>query len=272
MSLLHFLTTFFFQHAAVAQVALFLAVFTTLWLAEVLIVAKPWKKKLQHTSCNTLVMLTVLPVQLGMSAVLLSTAAWTTQHHFGLVWLLPSPESGWVKYVLMFFVLDLLDYVYHVSVHSIGLFWRFHRVHHSDLEMDVTTTFREHPGDTVVRMCFLIMFVFLCGASIGVLVIRQIAQSICNILQHTTFRLQGRMGKICGWLFLTPNLHHVHHHYQLPYTNCNYGDVFSIWDRLFGTLRELPATETVFGVDTPMDESANSTFRGIMKMPFTKPQ
>ena len=229
---------------------------------------EPWKKKWKHSSFNAMFILTALPIQVGMAVIMLTVSRWTGAHHWGLAYLLPNPSSVWIKYVGMFVLLDFLDYVYHVTVHWIARFWRFHRVHHSDLKVDVSTTVREHPGESVLRMCFLIGFVFFCGASPEVLLLRQTVQTVSNILSHTSLRLPGRFGTICRWVFITPNLHHVHHHYVLPYTNCNYGDVFSIWDRLFGTFKELPREETVFGLDTHMDESVNASFSGTMKMPF----
>jgi sterol desaturase/sphingolipid hydroxylase (fatty acid hydroxylase superfamily) len=82
--------------------------------------------------------------------------------------------------------------------------------------------------------------------------------------------LPERANKIVALVFITPNLHHVHHHYQLPYTDCNYGDVLSIWDRLFGTYGQLSKEETVFGIDTHMDEKLNASFIGAVKIPFQK--
>jgi sterol desaturase/sphingolipid hydroxylase (fatty acid hydroxylase superfamily) len=82
--------------------------------------------------------------------------------------------------------------------------------------------------------------------------------------------LPHRLNKIVGLVFITPNLHHVHHHYQLPYTDCNYGDVLSIWDHLFGTFTELEKEETVFGVDTHLSPAVNSRFVNVLKIPFQK--
>jgi sterol desaturase/sphingolipid hydroxylase (fatty acid hydroxylase superfamily) len=203
-----------------------------------------------------------------MTVFLLATSRWTEMHHWGVAYLFPNPSSLWVKYVLLFIVLDFLEYIYHFTMHWVAGLWRFHRVHHSDLDVDVSTTVREHPGETVVRMCFLILWTFLCGASFGVLLLRQTFQTVANILSHTSIRLPERMGTVFGWIFITPNLHHVHHHFVLPYTNSNYGDVLSIWDRMFGTFRELPREDTVFGLDTHMDESVNGSFLGALKIPF----
>jgi len=180
-------------------------------------------------------------------------AAWTAKSSWGLVYLLPHARGPLVKYLLMFIALDFLDYLYHVAMHFVPIFWRFHLVHHSDLVVDVSTTVREHPGETVLRNVFLICWVLLCGASTEILIMRQTAETVANLLAHTSLRLPARLARVLGWLFITPNLHHAHHHFQMPSTNRNFGDVFSIWDRLFGTFIELPRDETIFGLDTHME-------------------
>ena len=83
-----------------------------------------------------------------------------------------------------------------------------------------------------------------------VLVLRQTFQTFSNVVQHTRFDLSPTAARILGLVFVTPNLHHIHHHHRQPGTDCNYGDVFSLWDRLFGTFVDIPATDVVFGLDT----------------------
>ena len=106
--------------------------------------------------------------------------------------------------------------------------------------------------ETLIRNGFLMLWVLLCGASVEILILRQSVETVANIFAHTSLRLRPRPARMLGWLFITPNLHHAHHHFQMPATNCNYGDVFSIWDRLFGTFINLSREETVFGLDTQM--------------------
>lgn len=209
--------------------------------------------KWRHTSLNALFILSALPLQIMMVVPCLFLARWTGEVQFGLVYLLPDPERPWIKFGLMFTVLDLLDYVYHRTAHRVALFWRFHSVHHADLVVDVSTTVREHPGETVTRNSFLIMYVLLCGASVEVLVLRQMAQTVANLCSHTSLLLPTGVARVVGWLFITPNLHRAHHHYMLPTTNRNYGDVLSIWDRLFGTLAVVPREDIVLGLHDRMD-------------------
>jgi sterol desaturase/sphingolipid hydroxylase (fatty acid hydroxylase superfamily) len=265
---LHSAKTFLIEHACSTQVSLFITILTSLWIIEKHVSAEPARGKWRHSSVNALFILTALPIQIGPTVLLIGLSAWVTTHQWGLVFLLPNASNPWIKYGLMFIALDFLEYVYHVTMHRVAGFWRFHLVHHTDLKLDVSTTVREHPGETVLRNSFQLMWVFICGASFEVIVLRQTVQTLSNILAHTALRLPAGPGRVLGWIFITPNLHHVHHHFELPYTNRNYGDVFSIWDRLFGTFTELAAEATVFGLDTHMDEAVNGTYAGAVSIPF----
>ena len=260
---------FLVNHASAVQSALFFMVIVGCWLLEN--GALPWGRgrKRHRAGINLLFAALAFPVQIALTAVFIVVAKWVTLHHWGLVYLIPGHESPWIRYVLMFVVLDFLDYVYHFAMHHVPLFWRFHLVHHTDQDMDTSTTVREHPGETVVRNGFLILWVFVCGASLEILVVRQTVETVANILAHTSFRLRPRLASVLGALLITPNLHHVHHHHRLPYTNSNYGDVFSLWDRLFGTLANLDLKDTVFGLDTHTT-AGDASFRTAIAMPLAQ--
>ena len=235
------------------QIGLFAFVMIGLWLMEKRLLSQPLRAKWRHGRANAAFVLSDLPIQLMMLPPCMAVTAYAAEHHFGLVYVLGAHEHPLVKYGLMFFLLDLFSYLYHFTMHNVGAFWRFHLVHHTDRILDVSTTVREHPGETLIRNLFLVGSALLCGASMQSLVLRQTFQTVSNILSHSAVRLPPWPARVLGWLLVTPNLHHVHHHFRLPATNCNYGDVLSIWDRLFGTYLALSAEETVFGLDTHMD-------------------
>lgn len=264
------LHNFFSTHEDAAQIILYATVITFLWLTELLVSSDSLKFKFKHSSVNMMFIFTALPVQLSLTAFIVLISRWANLNHWGLLNLVQWRTKGWLYYIIAFVMLDLCEYIYHVIMHKIDALWKFHLVHHSDLKVDVSTTIREHPGETFIRTCFLTLWVFILGPVIGVLIIRQIFQSFSNIVAHTEFRLSDKVNKVVGLVFITPNLHHVHHHYQLPYTDCNYGDVLSIWDRLFGTFEQLDKRNTCFGIDTHMDENINGKFVNIVKIPFQK--
>jgi sterol desaturase/sphingolipid hydroxylase (fatty acid hydroxylase superfamily) len=260
------------RHQDATQIILYALVITSLWFIEIFFTTgiSSLKDKWRHNRVNLLFIGTALPIQLLLTILVLMVLSWTNAHHWGLINYIPHHQNSWVYYISLFMLLDLGEYTYHVIMHKIDTLWKFHLVHHSDLHVDVSTTVREHPGETCIRTSFLMLWVFICGPVIGVLVLRQTFQSIFNILAHTEFRLPRMLNKVVSLVFITPNLHHVHHHYALPYTDCNYGDVLSIWDRLFGTYAELDEADTVFGIDTHMNPEVNGRFVNILKIPFQK--
>jgi sterol desaturase/sphingolipid hydroxylase (fatty acid hydroxylase superfamily) len=258
------------QHEDVSQIIFYALIITSLWSLESLICAASSNHKWRHTFVNAGFIFTALPIQLTMTGFVIIIMKWTNIHHWGLIYYIPKHQISWVYYVSLFMLMDLGEYTYHVIMHKYDFLWRFHLVHHSDLKIDVSTTVREHPGETCVRTTFLMFWVFIFGPGIGVLMLRQVFQSFFNVLAHTEFRLPEKINNIVGFVFITPNLHHVHHHYQLPYTNSNYGDVLSIWDRIFGTYRELQSSHTKFGIDTHMEPALNSRYLSIIKIPFQK--
>ena len=155
-------------------------------------------------------------------------------------------------------------------MHKQKRLWMFHIVHHSDTFVDVSTTLREHPGENIIRNMMTILWVFLTGIPFWALVLRQMIQIISNAFSHVNYRLPKNIDSVVGWIFITPNLHHVHHHNRQPFTDCNYGDVLSIWDRMFGTFYRLNDLDVVYGIDTCSDEKETSNYLRLLKLPFGK--
>lgn len=253
------LASYLAEHAFSTQFFIYAAIMIGMWVWEKIATGEAAAEKWRHSAQNGIFVLTALPIQIVMMQLCMALADYVARHHWGLVHLFADAENPWIKYGAMFVFLDFLDYVYHLAMHKLPLFWRFHRLHHTEQRLDVSTTVREHPGETFIRNCFLILWVLICGASIEVLILRQSLESLANILAHTSFRLPAPWARIVAYVFVTPNFHHVHHHFQRPATNRNYGDVFTLWDRAFGTFFELSREETIFGLDR--QESRNSPLR-----------
>ncbi len=226
--------------------------------------------KLKHSILNVGFMLTNVPVQFAFGLTFALVMRWTNIHHFGLMYHLSFIKNQFVFFLIAFVFLDLGEYIYHVIMHKVKRLWMFHAVHHSDTFVDISTTVREHPGENIIRTCMALLWVFLSGATIWVFFLRQLIQTASTIFAHVNYRLPERIDKYAGLIFITPNLHHVHHHYKQPYTDCNYGDVLSIWDRLFGTFYRLPADRVKFGLDTFMEEKENNRYLSLIKIPFGK--
>lgn len=262
----HFLTTY----GNLFQLIVFLLTLWIGWIIENAAGLRMPYSKWKHAFLNATFSLTNLPGQLILGTAFIKTIRWTSSQKLGLLWLMPFRiHAGW-SFLFVFICLDLGEYIYHVVMHKVKRLWMFHIVHHSDHQVDVSTTFREHPGENLIRLSFTLLWVVLSGATFWMLVLRQLIQAVSTLVAHLNYRLPDRADSILGLVFITPNLHQVHHHYQQPYTDCNYGDVLSIWDRLFGTFRRLPAPSLCFGVDTFMAPEDTNSFRKLLALPFRK--
>lgn len=224
--------------------------------------------KIKHAITNSYFIFFDAPVQFVLGIGFSFAIHWVSLHHWGLLYWVPNHSNLWVQLIGSFLLLDFLEYVYHVTMHKIKPFWMFHLVHHSERIVDVSSTLREHPGETFIRLTYLMLWVFLTGSPFWAVLLRQFIQIIANVFAHANFRLPEKLNKIVGFVFVTPNLHQVHHHYQQPYTDSNYGDVLIIWDRFFGTFKSLEANKIVFGVDTVMENKVNSVFSELIRLPF----
>lgn len=227
-------------------------------------------QKIKHALTNSYFIFFDAPVQFLLGIGFSFAVHWGSLHHFGLLYWIPNLTNPWIQLVGSFLLLDFFEYVYHVCMHKVKPFWMFHLVHHSERVVDVSSTLREHPGETFIRLSFLILWIFLTGSPFWAVLLRQFIQIISNVFAHANFRLPEKLNNVVGMVLVTPNLHHVHHHYQQPYTDSNYGDVLIIWDRFFGTFRKLEASKIVFGIDTVMDSQENSVFSKLIRLPFRK--
>ncbi len=243
--------------------------FFILWNLESLINLRNNPHRLKHLKLNATFILTAAPVQLLLGIMMNFTLHWTNAHHFGIFhqYHIKSPL---LLFISTFIFLDFCEYAYHVLMHKVKSLWRFHLVHHADTQLDVSTTLREHPGETAIRLLFTILWVFIGGVSLWTLIFRQFIQIVSNVIAHANFRIPEKLDKIISLLFVTPNFHHVHHHYLQPYTDKNYGDVLSIWDRSFGTFARLSKENVIFGVDTHLQECKINTFGKLLKLPLTQ--
>lgn len=252
------------------QLLFFIGLFIISWnienIAGIIFNYKKWK----HAFINAPFIFTSIPGQMLLGVTFVKTIEWTTLHQFGFLYNLHFGKSSFMLFLVTFIFLDFGEFTYHVIMHKVKRLWMFHVVHHSDNVVDVSTTLREHPGENFIRLSFTLLWVFLSGAAFWVLMLRQIIQAFTTLFAHMNYRLPEKVDRIIGLIFITPNLHQVHHHYKQPYTDCNYGDVLSIWDRLFGTLKKLPVEDLIFGVDTYMQKSDSGSFKSLLKIPFGK--
>ncbi len=256
------------EASSLIQAVLFVFIFSTLWNIENLIGITQDYCKWRHAKTNSMFALASLPVTLFLGLAFVAVTGWTAANQFGLVHWLPGLSNQVAMFVVSLVLLDFSEYGYHRIMHRYALLWRLHLIHHSDPVVDVSTVLREHPLETSVRLMNTLFWVFLFGVPVWCVVFRQILQVVFTVGTHANFRLPAQIDRVLSWVFITPNLHHVHHHFEQPYTDRNFGDILSIWDRLFGTFARLDASEVVFGVDSCPPEVKHATGLYLLGMPF----
>ena len=252
------------------QIILFVGIMLIGLYIEKIAASYNFENKWNHSLLNFPFIVTNVPIQFIMGVIFVKTIHFTYVHEFGVIHFFSSIHNHFWVFVIGFSMLDLGEYVYHLIMHKVKRLWMFHIVHHSDNAIDVSTTVREHPGENFIRMSFTLLWVFLSGCPLWVLVIRQIIQVFTTLFAHVNFQLPEKINNIIGFVFITPNLHHIHHHHKQPYTDSNYGDVLSIWDRIFGTFENTPPEKIVFGVDSIEDSDKVQNFKYLIKVPFGK--
>jgi sterol desaturase/sphingolipid hydroxylase (fatty acid hydroxylase superfamily) len=179
---------------------------------------------------------------------------------------------GPTSVVIVVLVLDFSFYVAHVAMHASPVFWRFHRVHHSDPVVDVTTTIRQHPGEGVIRYAFMAAFAIGLGAGVGPFAVYRLASALNGLLEHADLRVPPRLDHVLSLGTTWPNMHKVHHSRRPVETNTNYGNLFSVWDRLFGTFTpSARGASIVYGLDG-FDDADEQTTAGLLAMPFRDPR
>jgi sterol desaturase/sphingolipid hydroxylase (fatty acid hydroxylase superfamily) len=157
---------------------------------------------------------------------------------FAQVGLLDSLEMpGGIRFVIAIAALDALAYAQHRLLHRVDVLWRFHMVHHSDPEIDVTTTFRHHPVEAIFNGIVVGGIVLVIGFSPAEVVAYTWVSFVVELLAHANLALPARFSAMLGLLFVTPEFHQIHHSRENAEANANFGQAFSVWDTLFGTAR-----------------------------------
>ena len=223
--------------------------------------------RLRHALPNVILTLILVLTNLALSFSSAYLAAFTVRHGVGLLFLVAS--SAWTQAVLAVAALDLFAYLAHVLLHKSWLGWQFHRVHHSENAVDVTTTFRQHPGETVWRILWQLAAIFVFGLPLWVVIVYLIFSSLNAQMEHANIRFDGNLDRLLRLLIVTPHMHKIHHSRDQRETDSNYSNIFSFWDRLFGTYTaDVDFQKLRYGLDG-FDVKERQTLSGLLKMPFT---
>jgi sterol desaturase/sphingolipid hydroxylase (fatty acid hydroxylase superfamily) len=260
------------NHEATIRLSSFLGIFALMALWEILaprrVLTQPkqnrWLNNIGLVVLNTALLRVVFPV----AAVGIAEYAQLLQ--WGLFNRVEThPVMALVASVI---VLDMAIYLQHVMFHAVPLLWRLHRVHHADLDFDVTTGARFHPVEILLSMLIKFAVIVLLGPPLAAVVIFEVLLNAMAMFNHSNVRIPLVLDALLRRVIVTPDMHRVHHSHLADETNSNFGFNLSVWDRVFGTYRAQPAaghTGMVIGIDTFRNPANCVKLSGLLLMPFT---
>ena len=226
------------------------------------------KNKWRHAGVNFVFTVLHLIIHTFLAVLIVLLSDWCAAQGFGLVYWLNAGIGGAILIGVL--ALDFSGWLVHLVMHKVRFLWRFHLIHHSDTKVDVTTGLRHHPGDSMLRGLFFLALIFISGAPMYSIMIYYTLAVLATAFTHANISLPPKLDRVLGWVLVSPNMHKVHHHWKQPYTDSNYGTVFSIWDRLFGTLMDLEPRQIRYGIDRHYPEEKDEDVLALLKKPFQK--
>ena len=251
----------------------FLIFLATLLVLATLEVKYPRRELAHSKSARWFVNLTLtvvdgVLVKLILGAAAVGVAGYAKSQGWGLINYLELP---WIAgFFIGFLFLDVMVYLMHVIAYALPFLWRFHIVHHTDLDFDVTTALRFHPLEILIAMGYKIMLVVAIGADPWTVMIFEIVLNASAQFNHTNLNIPKELDEKIRKVVVTPDFHRVHHSVEVDETNSNFGFFLSWWDKLFGTYKPQPLmehTEMDIGVDVYRD-SADLSIGGVLMLPL----
>jgi sterol desaturase/sphingolipid hydroxylase (fatty acid hydroxylase superfamily) len=260
------------NHESTIRLGSFLGIFALMALWEILAPrraltqpkARRWLNNIVLVVFNTSLLRVVFPVAAVGVAGYAQLSQWGL---FNQVEVHPA-----VAMAVSIVVLDMAIYLQHVMFHAVPLLWRLHRVHHADLDFDVTTGARFHPIEILLSMLIKFAVIVLLGPPLAAVVIFEVLLNAMAMFNHSNVRMPLALDSILRRVIVTPDMHRVHHSHLADETNSNFGFNLSLWDRIFGTYRAQPAAghmDMVIGIDTFRDPARCVKISGLLLMPFT---
>lgn len=225
-------------------------------------------KKWKHAGVNLIFLSTSIVINLLFAALTVGLFAWMGQNEFGLLYLVDLPV--WAELLIAVMILDFLaQYAVHYLLHKVSWMWKFHMVHHSDTKVDATTGTRHHPGDYILREVFALGGILISGMPIAFYLFYRIVTIFFAYFTHANIQLPAALDKAMSFVFVTPNMHKFHHHFERPWTDTNFGNIFSFWDRLCGTMVYDDPKQVRYGLDV-LEDHTDEDVMYQFKIPFDK--
>jgi len=243
-----------------ALAVILLVIFYT--LEQLLNTAFVYKRRGGHLLNSILLQVGYVVVNYFYAFVVVTSFQWIGEHQVGLLNQVTIPY--FLKVIIGLICFDFVFYWSHRLYHNASIFWRLHRVHHSDTVMDSSTAFRFHPFDALLDSSMSIVAAAIFGLDVNTILFYFVLFLPLIFAQHSNFVFPAWTDNVLGKIFVAPNFHKVHHHQNQEYTDSNYGFLFIFWDKLFGTFKYLPVKEIKYGLkefDEPKKQNAWYLFK-----------
>ncbi|MBT29789.1 MAG: sterol desaturase [Thalassobius sp.] len=225
--------------------------------------------KWKHALINIFFTLTTALINLLFAFILVKSSDWVVANNFGIIQWIDMPV--WLYAIVGLLLLDLIGaWLVHYVEHRVKWMWKFHLIHHTDQNVDTTTANRHHPGESVFRFVFTTTAVFIVGAPMWMVFLYQTLSLVFTQFNHSNVNMPNWLDDILSLVICSPNMHRVHHHYRMPYTDSNFGNIFSFWDRMFGTYIKADNKKLKYGVDTYMGDKDANDLVTMLKIPFQR--
>jgi sterol desaturase/sphingolipid hydroxylase (fatty acid hydroxylase superfamily) len=262
---------FILSHEVAIRLGFFFGVFGVMALWELmapkrrLTVVKPvrWLSNVGVVAINTVLLRLLFPAAAVGFALSAAERGWGLLNNFAL--------PGWLAALAAVIALDLAIYLQHVMFHAVPALWRLHRVHHADLDFDVTTGGRFHPIEILLSMLIKFAVIVALGAPALAVLVFEVLLNATSMFNHSNIRMPEHLDRALRLFVVTPDMHRVHHSVEDDETNSNFGFNLPWWDRLLGTYKDQPRAGhqgVVIGIRTFRESRLCSHLLGMLAMPF----
>ena len=260
----------FFEHIDSLQRTLILAGgILFFWIIESFLPLFRFRyNKVHHAGLNIFFTMTSVVINFVFAFSIVIGSDYTYQHKLGLLNIYPLPT--WLYILLGLMILDFISsWLIHWIQHKVKWMWKFHIIHHSDTWVDTTTANRHHPVESIFRAVFTLLAVVIAGAPMWLFFLYQTLSVLLSQFNHANISLPKWLDNTLSWVIVSPGMHKVHHHHAQPLTDTNYGNIFSFWDRIFGTYVYVENSDTLkYGIDTHPHHTEHNSLSKLLKIPF----
>lgn len=262
------MVSFFENIPSVYRTAILMSGLLLLWIIEGMAPRFRFgSNRYRHAGTNLFFTLTTVIVNTGLAFLIVKASRWTSAEQFGILYLKQLPL--WLHTILALLLLDFIGaWLIHWVQHKTAWMWQFHKIHHIDTQIDATTALRHHPVESLLRVIALFAAIMILGVPFWMIMLYQSLSAFMSQFNHANIHLPKWLDNALSWIIVSPDMHKVHHSHYQPETDANYANIFSIWDRLFGTFVKVPDTLAIrYGLDEYQD-ARYQEIGSLLKVPW----